>query len=46
MRVKNYFQYLHDENMQENEDAESILTTLCDSIKQNVYHNIYYKELA
>lgn len=33
MRVKNYFEYLHEENIKENEDAERIMGTLCDSIK-------------
>lgn len=36
MRVKNYFEYLHEENMQEYEDAENILSKLCDSMKQDV----------
>lgn len=33
MRVKNYFEYMHEENMNEYEDAENILSTLCVSMK-------------
>lgn len=36
MRVKNYFEYLFEENIQENINAEEILSNLCGSIKKEV----------
>lgn len=45
MRVKNYFEYLHTENIEENEQAEQILSKLCDSMRDEVNQNIYYQQL-
>lgn len=45
MRVKNYFEYLFEENIKENEKAEEIMNNLCGSIKRDVNHYIYHKEL-
>lgn len=39
LRVKNYFEYLFEENMTENEQAENILNTLCSSLKHDVCQN-------
>lgn len=33
MRVKNYFEYLHQENIEEDEIAEDLLENLCSSLK-------------
>ncbi|EGR30221.1 hypothetical protein IMG5_137760 [Ichthyophthirius multifiliis] len=45
MKVKKYFEYLNDEELEDNEQGENMLNQLVGSLKMEVYQDIYGKIL-
>ncbi len=45
LKVKKYFEYLNDEELEDNEQGENMLNQLVGSLKMEVYEDIYGKIL-